>query len=273
MVKSICAFAISRKLMWRLGRKIYTCARGDGQNDPSNNGEYWLLEHVLKTLSGPQFLLDVGANKGNWTAQALGLGEASKKVHIHAFEPSQATRSMLVARLVGSNAVTVQPYALSATVGEATFYSEEEGGGTNSLSPSSGLKAEVVKLITIDRFLQQTGIEAVSMVKVDTEGFDLLVLKGAEKSLSEGVIELVQFEYNWRWLLNHACLRDVFDLISNKPYRFGKLVGNSIEFYDQWHFELDRFFENNYVLIRKDSKLCSLGATFQFDGANVGVHS
>jgi len=178
---------------------------------------------------------------------------------------------MLTDRFVGSDAVTVQPYALSASVGEAAFYSEEEGCGTNSLSSISGSNVEHVKMNTIDCFLQHSGIMAVTMVKIDTEGFDLLVMHGAEKALREGVIEIVQFEYNWRWLLNHVCLRDVFDLISDKPYRLGKLVGNSIEFYDQWHLELDRFFETNYVLIRIDSKVCSLGSTFQFDGANVGV--
>jgi len=50
---------------------MYTYARGDGPNDPRTNGEYWLLEHVVKASPGPQVLLDVGANKGDWTAQAL----------------------------------------------------------------------------------------------------------------------------------------------------------------------------------------------------------
>ena len=268
-MRSILNFSLIRNIMWRLGRKIYTYARGDGLNDPGINGEYWLLQHLLNASSSPQLLFDVGANKGNWTAQALSLSQYSKKrIHIHAFEPSQATRSMLTARFVGNETVAVWPYALAATVGVATFFSEEEGGGTNSLSPTSGLKAEVVALNTVDQFMQQIGVKAILMLKVDTEGFDLLVLKGAEKSLSDGIIELIQFEYNWRWLLNHACLRDVFELIADKPYRLGKLVGNSIEFYDQWHFELDRFFENNYVLIRKDSKLCKLGTEMYFDNSN-----
>ena len=182
--------AVLRKLVWRIGRKMYTYARGDGSNDPRINGEYWLLEHVLKASPGPHFLLDVGANKGDWTAQALGFAHPSNEVHVHAFEPSLATRSMLVARFLGTPGVTVQPYALSETEGKATFYSNEDGAGTNSLSPSSGSNAEVVKLITIDRFLQQSGIEIVSMVKIDTEGFDLLVLRGAEKSLHDGRIGL-----------------------------------------------------------------------------------
>lgn len=42
-IKSLRASAVVRKLMWRLGRKMYAYARGDGQNDPRTNGEYWLL--------------------------------------------------------------------------------------------------------------------------------------------------------------------------------------------------------------------------------------
>lgn len=268
LMKFIRSFALVRKLMWRLGRKMYTYARGDGQNDPRTNGEYWLLEHALKASPGPQVLLDVGANKGDWTAQALELAQTSREIHVHSFEPSLATRSMLTARFVGSANVTVQPYALSNTVGEATFYSGEDGSGTNSLSSISGLVKETVKLNTIDNFLQQAGIESVLMVKIDTEGFDLLVLKGAKYALSAGLIDIIQFEYNWRWLLNHASLRDVFDFISNKPYRMGKLVGETIEFYEGWHFELDRYFENNYVLVRRDSELCLLGSKVHFDSSN-----
>lgn len=262
------ASAVARKLMWRLGRKMYTYARGDGQNDPRINGEYWLLDHVLKASPGRRILLDVGANRGDWTAKALESAQTQSEIHVHSFEPSLATRLMLTTRFKDNAFVTVQPYALSEAVGEAGFYSSDDGAGTNSLSPSSGVNVERVKLITIDLFLQQSGIPAVSMAKIDTEGFDLLVLRGAEKSLLGGRIEVVQFEYNWRWLLNHASLRDVFDFISNKPYRLGKLVGEAIEFYETWHFELDRYFENNYVLVRRDSELCLLGTEVRFDNSN-----
>ena len=260
----------ARQLFWRLGRRMYTASRGDGQNDPHHNGEYWLLSQFLKPSSGTKVLLDVGANRGNWTARALEIC-GSETVHIHAFEPSMETRSLLSNRFPDNPAVTVQPFALADRVGDATFFTAEVGGGTNSLSSSSGGNTEIVQMTTIDRFLESRSIEAISMVKIDTEGFDLLVLRGAERSLSSGAIELIQFEYNWRWLLNHVCIRDVFDLIRDKPYYFGKLAGNSIEYYDKWHFELDRFFENNYVLIRKDSKLSRLGKTFQFNEDNVAA--
>jgi len=91
------------------------------------------------------------------------------------------------------------------------------------------------------------------------------------RTLRDGQMEIVQFEYNWRWLLNHACLRDVFEFIADKPYRLGKLVGTGLQLHDRWHAELDRFFETNYVLIRTDSPLCALGSTVQFDASNVGI--
>jgi hypothetical protein len=78
----------------------------------------------------------------------------------------------------------------------------------------------------------------------------------------------VQFEYNWRWLINHASLRDVFEYIKDKPYRLGKLVGRSIELFDAWHFELDRYFENNYVLIRRGSALLESANVVRFDESN-----
>ena len=178
---------------------------------------------------------------------------------------------MLATRFANSAAVTVQAYAVSDTQGEATFYTAEDGAGTNSLSPSSGPNTEVTGLITIDQFLHCSRLATVAMIKIDTEGFDLHVLRGAAQSLQRGQIEILQFEYNWRWLLNHACLRDVFALISEKPYRFGKLVGRDLEFHDRWHPELDRFFETNYVLVRSDSPLCGIGSEVKYDRSGVGI--
>ena len=260
-----------RGIIWRLGRKMYTLARGDGQNEPRTNGEYWLLEHVLKKSGGSRVLLDVGANKGNWSAKAVAIASVTQGLRIHAFEPSQETRLLLTKRFCEGCAVTVHSFALSDSIGEAAFYSNDVGSGTNSLSSISGPHSETVGLTTIDAFLRGLNISEVSMVKIDTEGFDLFVLRGAKEALSAGRIEVLQFEYNWRWLLNRACLRDVFDLISQKPYKLGKLVGESIEFYDEWCFELDRFFENNYVLVRSDSDICSLGRRYRFDASNVSV--
>ena len=153
--------------------------------------------------------------------------------------------------------------------GRRTFSATAQAGsGTNSLDKSSGLVSERVELITLDSFVEKNGVDSISMLKIDTEGFDLAVLQGARQFLTDGRIELIQFEYNWRWLLNKASLLNVFKLAKDMPYLLGKLTGRSIEFYDAWHFELDRYFENNYVLVRHGSSIEELGNTVRFDNRN-----
>jgi len=257
-------------LLWRAGRRLYTYARGEGPNDPHRNGEYWLLRHVLtRSVRTLHVLLDIGANRGDWTAEALRLSERS--LSVHAFEPSCFSRAILTQRFADQSNVTIHSTALSNESGKATFYSNGDAAGINSLSSVSGTCTETVVVGTLDEFLQREDIAPVAMIKIDTEGFDSLVLRGAEGCLARGAVEVVQFEYNWRWLLNHACLRDVFELIRDKPYRLGKLIAHSVDYYDVWHPELDRFFETNCVLVRRDSPLSELGRSVHFDVSNVAI--
>ncbi len=85
----------------------------------------------------------------------------------------------------------------------------------------------------------------------------------------QGRVDVWQFEYNHRWLAGRAQLRDVFDFIADKPYRLGKLHADGIEVYEQWHPELERFFEANYVLIRHGSVLERVCSRVRFNHRNV----
>lgn len=262
--------SLLRKLKWRLGRKFYSQARGECDNNPKRNGEYWLLEKIVSSSGNGDLFLDVGANKGEWTAYALNIAKNSNIViTLFPFEPSPGTRTLLNSRFENHPTVSVQSFALSSESGKLKFYSNGIGSGTNSLSDVSGVVEAEVDVATLDDFVAMNQLYKIKMVKIDTEGFDFNVIKGSEKCLSDGSIEVIQFEYNWRWLLNHFCLRDVFMFIKDKPYVFGKLTGNKILLFKNWHFELDRFFENNYVLVHKDSKLLSNAIFSEFDESNV----
>jgi len=263
-----------RSLAWRIGRSLYCWARGDVLNSPESNGEHWLLKKAIDAVSARATMLDVGANVGDWTSQAVAYSaQEAKSVKVISFEPCSATRETLQKRLSAVACVEICDYALSSREGQAEFFSAGAGRGTNSLSAVSGAISETVRLTTMDSLLLAKGIDRVHMVKIDTEGFDLDVMRGAAQSLSAGKIDLIQFEYNWRWLLNGASLREVFNFVADKPYRVGKLVGSKIVFYPHWHFELDKFFENNYVLVRLGSEFEALGVLARFDSHNVAVAS
>ena len=101
------------------------------------------------------------------------------------------------------------------------------------------------------------------------QGPTLCVLKGARLTLAAGQIELLQFEYNWRWLLNALSLRAVFEMIDDIPCHVGKLAGSKLLRLERWHFEMDRFFESNHVLVLKGGMFDSSGFPAWFDESNV----
>ena len=124
-------------------------------------------------------------------------------------------------------------------------------------------------MTTLDDFLGQRQVHRIAFAKIDVEGSDALVLKGARRTLAAGQIELLQFEYNWRWLLNSMSLRAVFDMVDGMPYRVGKLAGKTLLLFERWHFELDRFFESNYVLVLRGGMFDSIGLPAWFDESKV----
>jgi FkbM family methyltransferase len=264
------ALPFGRRFLWRAGRSAYMAARREPVNDPSANGEYWLLHQVIARAAAPVVLLDIGANRGNWTAHALSLARPHA-LRIHAFEPAADTRAMLAERLATAPAVAIHPVAVADRDGDAAFFSMGAGSPVSSLAAISGDRREQVPVVRVDTFMARHEPAGATMFKIDTEGFDFAVLRGAEATLASGRVEIVQFEYNWRWLINHACLRDVFEYLDDKPYRLGKLVPGGIEVYDAWHPELDRFFETNCVLIRRGSPLEALATPCRFDMTNTVV--
>ena len=53
-----------------------------------------------------------------------------------------------------------------------------------------------VKCTTIDLFSAERNIRKIDVLKIDTEGFDLEVLKGAKAMLGQGAVSFVYFEFN-----------------------------------------------------------------------------
>lgn len=265
-----------RSLLWRAGRKLYQYARRDGPNHPEHNGEYWLLDAIIRRAAGRSLtLLDVGANVGDWTAHALAcLAQRARDGSVHAFEPAPAAHAELQRRFAGEPRVMARAAALSDRSGTAPLYLVGELAGTNSLVDQGFGSALVgspvpVAVTRLDDYLSEHAIERVTFLKSDAEGLDLAVLRGGLGALDAGRIDAWQFEYNARWVHARAFLRDVFELVATRPYVLGKLFGNGVELFEAWHPELERYFEANFVLLRKGTPLERIGRLSRFDRSNV----
>jgi FkbM family methyltransferase len=263
--------AAFRSIVWRIGRKLYIWARREVSSGAETDGEYWLLAQAVNAAPDTApCLLDIGAHLGNWSerAQAL-LMRRGLSGNVHAFEPTAASYEHLTNRFNLNELVHVHKLAFSNQSGLRDFFVVGDLAGVNSLVPVDDAKVEQVDSMRADDILAALKIDYVLFAKCDAEGHDFNVLQGATELFRQGRVDAWQFEYNHRWLASRAQLKDVFDFIADKPYRLGKLHADGIAVYEQWHPELERFFEANYVLVRQGSAFEKLCSPVRFNRRNV----
>lgn len=142
-------------------------------------------------------VFDVGANIGQSANIYLAL---SPPVRIYCFEPVTKAFAQLVANTRHSTRVHCFKLALSAHSGSGTM--QARGISTmnrllDEVGPARGdgaMPVEPVEITTLDEFCASERVVHIGYLKIDTEGNDLEVLKGAERMLARHDIDLVQVE-------------------------------------------------------------------------------
>lgn len=123
---------------------------------------------------------DIGAFHGLLT---LFFAKQARKVV--AWEPNSLNRQRLQdnLRLNGFTNVTVRPYGLASTPSTAEMSFDPLAPGTASIDGglARGARRETIELRVLD---DEQGLESADLIKIDVEGFELEVLKGALRTLS-----------------------------------------------------------------------------------------
>lgn len=267
--------ALGRHRLWRIGRWLYTAARRDLPGDAEDTGEMALAQWIASAWSGEgaPVILDIGANLGDWIEPLLA-AFAPQGVRAYAFEPAPQQRARLAERLAPfGNAVTIRPQAMGAEQATGHFRVTGASTGSSALVETGAQNSGIieVEIETLDRFVATEGIDHVHFVKIDTEGHDLNVLRGAAETLRQNRIEALLFEYNHLWIGTGSTLADVFRLIEPLDYQLGRLTADGIEIFNEWHPELDRFIMTNFLLVGPEMRRRLPCRAYRFDGANVAV--
>ncbi|HMG72616.1 MAG TPA: FkbM family methyltransferase [Pyrinomonadaceae bacterium] len=147
---------------------------------------------VLRRLLKPgDTFVDVGANIGYLSACAASFVGHSGEVH--AFEPVPEIYQRLnrFAQLNPKSKIFTNQLALGEREGEAEIGLSSSGNiGQNTMVngyEQQGIAEEkvAVKVKRLDEYLLTRDIRRVSVIKIDTEGFELLVLKGLDRFLEQ----------------------------------------------------------------------------------------
>lgn len=175
-------------------------------------------------------MLEIGGHIGYVTQIFEKL--VGKQGMVYVAEPFTDSRYFLKKNVLPSTCVL--PMAISDTVGRAEFYTESFGGFTNSLvrcftansnisnSLSQKHNADIGKIevvtTTVDALCKDLSISP-SFIKIDVEGAELSVLKGAKKTLE--FVDSLMVEVS----RNH---KEIFKILHEYGFRAYSKSGESL---------------------------------------------
>lgn len=206
---------------------------GLGINDygpRQEEGERHLLKRLMGILPLNAIVYDVGAYKGCYSDYLI-CGRPD--LTIHAFEPNPLLIDELKATAAGR--FTVHQFALGDQEGESVLHDPEVGGsqGASLIGqaveelyrdwPKQKLTVQVKTLDAVAKTLKSPRID---YIKIDAEGYDLMVLRGASELIREGRLGIVQFEFNTMNVFSRSFMRDFYQILSG--YRFYRIVRDGL---------------------------------------------
>lgn len=164
------------------------------------------LQHLGPPQTARGKVIDVGANLGTY---ALPLAKVYPQLELVCFEPQRPIHALLCQNIelnrLGNVAtypiglsdtpdqlqVTLPDYATEPNIGAFSLDAEVRA---NDYEVKTQGEAQIIELSTLDSF----GFREVRLIKLDVEGLELAVLRGAQRTLSENGFPALLFEA-WAW--------------------------------------------------------------------------
>ena len=189
----------------------------------------------LRSARNVKVVFDVGANEGQTAEHYV---RAFPSAQIYSFEPVAATYQSLVERV--SKWPRVRTFQLAFADRNRTARIQlVPVSGWNSLrnelsNNRSSTPHELVEIRTLDSFCAEQKISHIDLLKTDTEGFDLEVVKGAEAMLRAGQIQFILAEVTFQ-LDNtyHTSFFHLAEYLYGLKYRFVDIYDDDVTSFSQ----------------------------------------
>jgi FkbM family methyltransferase len=169
-----------------------------------------------------EYVFDVGANVGQ---SVLRFNPYWPNAKIFCFEPVAQTFRQLIETTRELSNVRCENIALGASSGTGLIWLKSSSG-LNSLKAevnrqemSIGMQ-EKINIITLDEFCQEHQIDNIDFLKLDVEGYELEVLKGAEQMLASRAIQFIYAETTFHSSdSQHTPITVLSDYLEPRSYR------------------------------------------------------
>ena len=218
-----------------------------GNDHLINQAELNLVGRVGPELSLDDVVMDIGANNGEYAKSWLPYTQK-----IIAFEPGKKAFNELESE--NGKLFSCENLALGSEEKDmVTMYQEYSDSRLNSLHPRKHknhqwLNKESVQMTTLDSYCKEKGIRHITFLKIDVEGHELEVLRGATHMLKH--ISYLQFEFGGAHIDSKVKFKDLFEILS--PYfQLHYLLLDGLKPIQECHEKLENYRGNNFLAVAK----------------------
>jgi FkbM family methyltransferase len=164
---------------------------------------FLVVSRLAKQGVLPKTVIDVGANAGQFATAAAKLWPDAR---IYSFEPDPAVAEVLKKNARNLNQITVFPHALGDSVGAIDFHVNTLNQASSILKQSK-VRREIfpeqtvsgiikIEIQTLDSAVSKLQLESPVLLKIDTQGYEDRVLRGARETLKSVDFVLLEASMN-----------------------------------------------------------------------------
>ncbi len=221
------------------------------------NGELVFIDKVANHCKQNKkiTLFDVGANIGNYSKTLTERFPAHSE--IFAFEPFSVPFKKLAELAQSQKQIHPYQLGLSDKNEKMVVYSSDEFSEIGGVYNRSFIfhdmphdKEEVNQFKTIASFCEENKIDTIDFLKVDVEGHELAVLKGAEPLLKRSAIDFIQFEFGAGNHFSRTYFMDFYELLEQNYVMYRLLKDGMVEI-KGYNSDLEMQILTYYVAVSK----------------------
>lgn len=236
-----------KKLLDNLRRRLHKPTETADFAEVERRERIFYLEYLRDGMT----IFDVGANVGELTL--LFSRFVGERGSVHAFEASGAVFQKLemVCRAAGRRNVALNHLALSDKPGTVRLNIYDEAYSSfNSMAKrpleNYGLNLQPVgteetRAATVDDYCAENKIDSIDLLKIDVEGAEFQVMRGARRMLRSKNIKCLTFEFGQTTFDMGNCAAEIEGFLNGFDYKIRNMVAGDAVFPGRESVETARY--------------------------------
>ena len=152
-----------------------------------------ILKKILKNNNN--IIFDIGANKGQSIDR---FSKLFKNTFFYSFEPSPEAFKILKSKYGNLNNIKLFNIALGSEKKRQIFHEYKNHELSSFIKINKKFEEKknniFVQIDTIDLVFKKNNLKKINLLKIDTQGYEELILKGAKKVIAKQKIDLIELE-------------------------------------------------------------------------------